>query len=437
MTPRAHKQNAMTKRLRVEDQLAPLDDLDADEPALVQPAKRSTTAAAAVANADALLSSSHKRLRIEDQLPPLDDDDEPALVQPTKRSASVTTVAQMEANADALPSTPGWVANALDDETLRRHFAELENQGYTVIENIVDPAVCADVERRLVAFLRAAGVPFEGDKIRMDGYNPHGIQQHLEAGQCDGAWIIRLQALVQKVFARMWGDNDLLASTDAFCYQPAAYRYKGKGWLHVDQSHGKPGLRCIQGYVNVTTSHDANSGSLEVIPGSNRHHTRFGQADADARANKKDWYKYSDDNLNAMGLSHTPPRRALGGIGSLVLWDSRTAHHARAPDPSVVDGRVRAVVYTCFQPRVLCSEANLRKKAKIFNEYRMTTHWPASKVEMFSKTWQTYGKPVTVRTPPRTRDAVQTQRMLEIAGVSPMTSQPRVRTPPMLSFVSE
>jgi hypothetical protein len=379
-----------------------------------------------------------KRLRVEDQLPPIDDVelDEATTVRPVKRST--TTVSDVVvAHADALPATLNWVPNPLDDATLRRHFTELDVNGYTVIENIVDPSVCADVERRLVLFLRRAGVPIDGDKIRMDGYNPHGIQQHLEAGQCDGAWIIRLQPLVQLVFAKMWGDDDLLCSTDAFCYQPAAYRYKGKGWLHVDQSHGKPGRRCIQGYVNVTTSHDGNSGSLEVIPGSHRLHEAFGRLHADARANKKDWYKYSDDDLNTMGLSHTTPVRVLGGVGSLVLWDSRTAHHARAPDPSVVNGRVRAVVYTCFQPRALCSAANLRKKEKVFNEYRMTTHWPASKVEMFSKTWQTYGKPVTVRTPPRTRDAVETQRMREIAGVSPMTSRPRRRTPPMLQFVNE
>lgn len=227
----------------------------------------------------------------------------------------------------------------------------------------------------------------------------------------------------------MWGDNDLLVSTDGFCWMPSHYTGVDRSWLHTDQSHKKLGLQCVQGYVNLLTSHDAASGSLYVVPGSHLLHAEFAAKFPDAAENGRDWYKFSAEQLESLGAK---PVRVHGGVGSVVLWDSRLAHSAIPPARGTESPRERCVAYVCYQPRALCSKKNLEKKRAVFENYRVTSHWPASKVEMFGVKWRTYGAEITVRTPARNR--VESQRMLELAGCVPMTSRVRRITRPALEF---
>ena len=311
-------------------------------------------------------------------------------------------------------------------------FESLKEKGYAVIENVVPADLCVSVHSRIKTFLAEAGVETGASAVKMGSYpNSRGIVQHLEGGQMQAISDVRMSAGVEDVFASMYGTNDLMCSFDGFCWMPRNYIASSRSWLHVDQSHRKPGRRCIQAYVNVTDSCDAASGSLYVVPGSHKKHFEFAERPACA-ANGKDWYKFNDEELALLGAE---PVRVFGGVGSMVLWDSRTVHSNIGPLASVAEAerRERCVVYVCMQPRAWCSAANLAKKQRAFAEYRLTTHWAASKIELFPKTWQTYGKPITVRTPARTR--VETQRMRELAGVVPMTSAPiRVREA-QLSFV--
>ena len=57
----------------------------------------------------------------------------------------------------------------------------------------------------------------------------------------------------------------------------------------------------------------------------------------------------------------------------------------------------RSVVYICYQPRSLATEAMLRKKRKALNDLRTTSHWPAK--PNFSKNPRTYGGELPVVTP--------------------------------------
>lgn len=303
-------------------------------------------------------------------------------------------------------------------------WASLKKDGFAVIENVVSAEQCQLTVDAIKNHLKAAGVAVDDPHLKMSSYpNSHGIVQHLEIGQLQEVWDIRTNQHVVDVFEELWGNNDLLSSTDGVCWMPAHYRGLDRSWLHVDQSHRKSGRQCIQGYVNVLTSHDAASGSLYVIPGSHLLHSTFAKKFPDAGKNGKDWYKFCAEELATLG---NEPIRVHGGVGSLVLWDSRTAHSAIPPEKSLA-ARERCVVYVCYQPRELCSKSNLEKKADIFENYRMTTHWSATKVQMFGVKWRTYGAEIVVKTPPRNR--VSSQRMLELAGVSPMTSQqPKVRS---------
>lgn len=316
------------------------------------------------------------------------------------------------------------------EHTFAAAWASLKAYGYAVIEGVVSLEQCTAAYLAIKTHLRQAGVDVDSNELKMSSYpNSHGIVQHLEIGQLQEVWDIRTNANVLEVFEEMWGDNDLLSSTDGVCWMPSHYRGVDRSWLHTDQSHKKKGRFCVQGYTNVLPSDDAASGSLYVIPGSHLRHAEFSKKFPEAAKNGKDWYKFSEEELEFFGAK---PIRVHGGVGSLVLWDSRLAHSAIPPARGVESPRERCVVYVCYQPRLLCSKKNLEKKRAIFEDYRMTTHWPASKVEMFGKKWRTYGAEVTVTTPPRNR--VESQRMLELAGCVPMTSQGHLVTRSALAF---
>ena len=45
----------------------------------------------------------------------------------------------------------------------------------------------------------------------------------------------------------------------------------------------------------------------------------------------------------------------------------------------------RQVVYACYQPRCFAREEDLRLKSQAWEEYRVTTHWPARNVHLFPK----------------------------------------------------
>lgn len=313
-----------------------------------------------------------------------------------------------------------------------KYFDELEEYGYTVIENVVPADVCAKSFAGIIRFMNEAGVKTADPALNMHSYpNSHGIIQHFEAGQMQPIWDIRMRNEVTTVFEELYGDNDLLVSFDGFCWMPKHYSYNGRQWLHADQSHQRLGLRCIQGYVNLLTSHDARSGSLAAVPKSHKKHSEYAAKNPEATKNPKDWHKYTEEELAEFG----DVVRVHGGVGSLVLWDSRTAHSAIQPLPGTADTRERCVVYVCYQPRALIKPFALKRKVGAFDNYRMTTHWPASRVEQFSDKPWTRGKPYSMRTPARTR--VESPRMLELAGKTPLTTRQRKLGKPALQFVKQ
>jgi hypothetical protein len=77
-----------------------------------------------------------------------------------------------------------------------------------------------------------------------------------------------------------------------------------------------------------------------------------------------------------------------------VFWDSRTLHYGNPVQKTAADNyNYRCVVYVCMVPRAFAKKKDLEKRAKIFNELRMTSHWP-NKATLFPKLPRTYGKPI-------------------------------------------
>lgn len=45
----------------------------------------------------------------------------------------------------------------------------------------------------------------------------------------------------------------------------------------------------------------------------------------------------------------------------------------------------RHVVYTCYQPASMATQADLCKKQKAYEQYLLTTHWPAMNIRLYER----------------------------------------------------
>lgn len=318
---------------------------------------------------------------------------------------------------------------ARTDPPVPQWAKDLEENGYAVVPGVLSEQECDNCWAGIKDYFAKMDVDLDQRPVKYP--NIHGIVQHLEVGHAQAVWDVRLNAKVQDVFAQMYGTNDLLCSFDGLCVMQPWRKFGKKSWMHFDQGPKLQGRHCVQGYVNIFDSSDSSTGSLYVLPGTHKKHAQFfaEHPAATEKVKSENWYKLSPDEEKWFG---TEPVRVHGPRGSLVLWDSRTVHSNR--DPDTAEKKTRCVVYTCFQPRRFSTDALIRKKANAFDEYRMTTHWPAEKIKLFGKKWRTFGEPIPEAFFNCPRDRVESTRMLELAGKKMMRAEDVVRTTPALEF---
>jgi hypothetical protein len=222
--------------------------------------------------------------------------------------------------------------------------------------------------------------------------------QNWNIGHAQYIWDIRQNPKIVDIYAKIWDCNkdDLLVSFDAVSYHlpPEVTNigwYKNNDWFHCDQSFTDSKFKCIQSWV---TGYDVKEGdaTLMILESSNKKHGDFAKAfEIDE---KDDWYKLNDDELKYfIDDCECNPKRIKCPKGSMVLWDSRTIHCGSEALKTRKTQNFRHVVYVCYEPRNRCTQSNLTKKLKAYEEMRMTSHWPC-KIKLFPKTPRTYGQPV-------------------------------------------
>jgi ectoine hydroxylase-related dioxygenase (phytanoyl-CoA dioxygenase family) len=283
----------------------------------------------------------------------------------------------------------------------------LEKHGVAIIPSILDEKECAEIVDGMWTFLESITSKFS-EPIRRDNKNSWNsfydlfllhsmLMQHWKIGHAQFVWNVRQNPKIASIFAEIWKVpmEELLVSFDgaSFHMPPEVTKrgyYRGNDWLHCDQSFSGSDLECIQGWV---TGLDVNHGdaTLTFLEGSHKHHKACG--DEHKITSKDDWYKLSTEEMKWYEQKGCKKRSIMCPKGSLVLWDSRTIHAGKEALKDRREVNFRCVVYVCYTPRSLITEANRKKKVKALKEMRMTTHWP-HKVKLFPVQPRTYGKTV-------------------------------------------
>jgi ectoine hydroxylase-related dioxygenase (phytanoyl-CoA dioxygenase family) len=239
--------------------------------------------------------------------------------------------------------------------------AALAEKGFCVIENVLTEEEVATA----VSYFRewfASHPQIEGVHSKI---SPHGIIKYHEVGHQKHAWYIRTRQNVQNVFKNIWKTEDVVVSYDGCCYIPADCKKKDKTWTHTDQAPVKKGLKCIQGFVALTSNTER---TLVVYEGSHKLHEEY--AKQYNLTSTKDWLLIQQEYLDKIVDS----RRVLNiKAGSLVLWDSRTFHQNQYGNASC--GEERIVQYVSYLPRCNLTKKMLEKRQKYFIDKRTTSHW--------------------------------------------------------------
>lgn len=294
-------------------------------------------------------------------------------------------------------------------ETLRE---TIEKYGVAIIPRVLDDDECKRMVHGFWDFFEHITQVWDVPIKRTDTdtwreffklYPLHSMLiQRWGAGQSQVSWDVRQNEKVVDIFSHFWKckKEELLVSFDGMSFNlPPEVTKRGwnrqNTWYHTDQSYTRNDFECVQSWV---TGVDVNEGdaTLTFMEGSNRFHAEFAQ---EYKMNEKeDWYKLTEEHEQFYTSRGCEYKNIKCPKGSMVFWDSRTIHCGVEASKTRTKPNIRAIVYLCYMPRVLCSSANLKKKQKAVNELRTTNHYPC-KPKLFPENPRTYGAEVPKITP--------------------------------------
>ena len=288
----------------------------------------------------------------------------------------------------------------------------LEKYGVAIIPRVIDEKTCQETISKKWDFFehisQAWSTPIDRNNKKTwkefwKLFPKHSmLHQHFGVGHTQAVWDLRQNQDVVDIFAKFWNvePEDLLVSFDGFSFHPPPEdtgrgHYRGNTWYHTDQSFLRPDFECVQTWI---TSEDVEEGdaTLAFYESSHKYHAEF--EDTFQTKDKGDWHKLKPEEEQFYIEKGCTEKRISCPKGSLVAWDSRTIHCGSESYKNRKNPKWRSVVYICYQPRSLATEAMLKKKRKALNDLRTTSHWPA-KPKLFSKNPRTYGGELPVVTP--------------------------------------
>jgi ectoine hydroxylase-related dioxygenase (phytanoyl-CoA dioxygenase family) len=278
---------------------------------------------------------------------------------------------------------------------LPSEFQYLEDRGYQVIPNVLTSAECDAIVHDVDTWMTTSFQTRRDDpQTWKQSYNPnlhqsfHGIIHGYHVGHIQPVWDVRQHPSVVNVFQRLWQDHDLLSAFDGLCVQPPPEWVGSRPnpthrWYHFDQGVRKSGRHCIQGFVTLEDI-DVDDATLCVLERSHHHHDAFFQHHTPLALPKRqkdyrtDWVKLDEPEMKWLMTEQKLQEIKISmPKGSMVLWDSRTAHCSGKPLPGRAHPqRWRHVVYTCYAPRKLATARQLAKHKMAFDTQRTTSHWP-------------------------------------------------------------
>lgn len=269
---------------------------------------------------------------------------------------------------------------------------QLENDGYTVINNVIDAKKCNYYINCIWDWLEGLGTNIKRtEPITWNNsnwpLNFKGIITYPSITHTNFAWEMRTEPKIKEIYKDIYGTNDLIVSfsrmniTKPFDNNSSKAKSRTKSldpeyWFHVDQSY-EQNFDCNQGFLNLENCSSKDSG-LVVLKGSHKYHAQIFKM-FEKEMNKTDEYYY-ELNKKVIAWLIEFKRCEIVHIaapkGSFVLWNSRTFHCNSRPTKFSGSNKFRYVQYICMVPKLWISDEELKKKKEAFLQMKSTSPWP-------------------------------------------------------------
>ncbi|ORY32186.1 hypothetical protein BCR39DRAFT_504505 [Naematelia encephala] len=321
------------------------------------------------------------------------------------------------------------------------YIEDLRTKGYCVIPSILPKERCDGYVDDALTWLEDFKLGFKRDdnKTWKTECLPIGHKGGLYNQYCcaheDWVWRVRCEPAVLECFKELWGTDELLVSFDAV---NVTFPYGEHGrtdeawvdpWPHQDQDPHKPVFQLAQGIVALSES-GPDDGGLCVMVGSHLLHQQFfaesGGVDESRisalnsyhfNAKEADWYRaHGCHDIKYLQFSFADAKEQIEcPQGSLIMWDSRLMHWNRMP----TGDRTRVAVYVCYQPVADATPEQVKRKAEVYQNRWVATHWPALNDvrAMYRGGPQRDGKPDPADRKRPIREPVENDTLLKLAGV--------------------
>jgi len=306
---------------------------------------------------------------------------------------------------------------------------DLKTKGYCVVPNVLPKERCEQYCEDSVRWLEEFGLGFKRDdkSTWTEDHLPVGHRGGLyNAYACaheDFIWRVRSEPGVIKCFEELWGTHELIVSFDAFNVT-LPWGENGRKdiewvdpWPHQDQDPHKPTFQLAQGLVACSES-GPDDGGLCVLEGSHLLHQQFfaeNGLDESRPGGKLNSYVYHQNEADWFRAHGCKDVKINCSAGSVIMWDSRLIHWNRMP----TSDRIRTAIYVCYVPRSHATPEQLKRKAEIFHERMVATHWPALnevKALKFGGPMRN-GKPDPYDRSRPVREPEETDTVLKLAGI--------------------
>jgi len=303
-------------------------------------------------------------------------------------------------------------------------YPELEEKGYTVVKGVISKEKAAQYVDRIYQWLESFGTGFKADDRstwRVSNVPPFGrggIFNRYGAGHEQYAWDIRAEPELIKVFAKIWGTEELLTSYDATNVTLPYPEEELVGevaapWPHVDQSPNRRFKHCVQGIMNLMEN-GPDDGGLLVLSGSLPLYNEFFETHQPPPGGWSwaDSYKYVEQDMQWFYDRGCKWVKVEAEPGDVILWDSRCVHYGA---PARGD-RPRVATYVCYKPAADITEEMAEARVRATAEYIGTSHDPLL--------FRMSGSKINGKKFPEERlepinKPVLTERMQQLAGLKP------------------
>ncbi|KAG7528265.1 hypothetical protein FFLO_06297 [Filobasidium floriforme] len=265
------------------------------------------------------------------------------------------------------------------------HVKQLRENGFAVVPNVLGKERAEEYVRRANEWLKAFGKGFDVEDRstwHVQNLPPHhrgGLYNDLAVGHEDLLWSIRAEPELIKIFAELWGTDELLVSFDGANFSIPLPKEEiqngGAPWPHVDQSPLKRELNCVQGIMNLAPN-GPTDGGLMVLSGSFPLYKQFFEEHAHEEPEggwpKIDSYHHTPSQLQWFYDRGCEWKHVDAGAGDVILWDSRCIHYGAAP----TGDNARYATYVCYKPADMCSPEHLEERKQAAAKYYNMSHDP-------------------------------------------------------------